>query len=124
MPPEPRQVVPLPTKTVLNEDWTLPDAYRQWAAEHRPDLRDRLDTIAEGFRDFHLSKATRSASWIAEWRRWVNRERAVKQQQKAPAAPRTQSRFPQAEAPEDPVAAAQAAERERAYREFWEARKG
>ena len=116
-PPEPRQrVVPPPTKTALEEDWTLPDDYRQWAAEHRPDLHDRLTAIAEGFRDFHLSRATRSASWCAEWRRWISRERAPKPAQNRPTTPPSDSRYPKSDARKDPVAAAQKAEHERAYR--------
>ena len=68
-------VIPLQSKTQLPEDWQLPDDWRVWAQQQRPDLAD-LDAIAANFRDYHLSKATRSASWIAEWRRWINRERA------------------------------------------------
>ena len=94
----------------------LPDDYRQWAAEHRPDLHDRLTAIAEGFRDFHLSRATRSASWCAEWRRWISRERAPKPAQNRPTTPPSDSRYPKSDARKDPVAAAQKAEQERAYR--------
>ena len=115
-PPKPQQrVVPLPAKTTLEEDWTLPDDYRQWAAEHRPDLRDRLTPIAEGFRDFHLSRATRSASWRAEWRRWISRERAPKPTQNRSTTPPSDSRYPKPDARKD-LAAAQKAEQERAYR--------
>ena len=106
-PPKPQQrVVPLPAKTTLEEDWTLPDDYRQWAAEHRPDLRDRLTPIAEGFRDFHLSRATRSASWRAEWRRWISRERAPKPTQNRSTTPPSDSRYPKPDAPSQPVSEA------------------
>ncbi len=106
-PPKPQQrVVPLPAKTTLEEDWTLPDDYRQWAAEHRPDLRNRLTAIAEGFRDFHLSRATRSASWRAEWRRWISRERAPKPTQNRPTTPPSDSRYPKPDAPSQPVSEA------------------
>lgn len=87
--PEPPKapVIPIPSKTSLPDDWQLPDDYRAWAIEHRPDLADRLDGIASNFADYHASKGTRSASWIAEWRRWINRERAVKPPQNARTAP-------------------------------------
>ena len=72
-------VIPMAAKTPLPDDWQLPEDWREWAANQRPDLTD-LDAIAGNFRDYHLSKGTRSAAWIAEWRRWINRER------KAPAS--------------------------------------
>ena len=72
-------VIPMAAKTTLPDDWQLPEEWRVWAQQQRPDLAD-LDSIAANFRDYHASKGTRSAAWIAEWRRWINRER------KAPAS--------------------------------------
>ena len=96
-------VIPMTAKTPLPEDWQLPLEWREWAQQQRPDLAD-LDSIAANFRDYHLSKATRSASWIAEWRRWINRER------KAPAsrlqAPQTPPRYAPFPDPKAPVPAA------------------
>ena len=80
-------------RTSIADDWALPDDYRTWATEHRPDLADRLDGIADGFRDYHLSKGTRSANWQAEWRRWIHRERAPKPTQNARAATQTERRY-------------------------------
>ena len=80
-------------RTAIADDWTLPDDYRQWATEHRPDLTDRLDAIADGFRDYHLSKGTRSANWQAEWRRWIHRERAPKPTQNVRAATQSERRY-------------------------------
>ena len=99
---EPKAVTPsgapsgfvIQTRKVIPEDWALPDDYRTWATEHRPDLTDRLDAIADGFRDYHLSKGTRSANWQAEWRRWIHRERTTKPQQNARAAPQPERRYP------------------------------
>ena len=99
-------VIPLPSKTVLPDDWQLPDDYRAWAEQHRPDLAGQMDSIASKFHDFHLSKATRSASWIAEWRRWINRERAVKPPQNAQQATQSTNRYAHLDAKETPVNAA------------------
>ena len=94
------------TKNVLPDDWQLPPDYRAWAEQHRPDLADQLDLIASNFHDFHLSKGTRSASWIAEWRRWINRERAVKPHQNATTAPQAVNRYAHLDLPMKPVSAA------------------
>lgn len=99
-------VISLPSKTSLPDDWPLPDDYRAWAEQNRPDLTDRLDAIASNFADYHASKATRSASWIAEWRRWVHRERAVKPPQNADKAMNTPSRYAHHDQPEKPLSAA------------------
>ena len=99
-------VIPLPSKTILPEDWQLPDDWRQWAEQHRPDLANQLDAIASNFADYHASKATRSASWIAEWRRWVNRERTPKATQTASTATQPASRYAHHDQPEKPVSAA------------------
>ena len=94
------------TKNTLPEDWQLPEDYRSWAAQQRPDLADRLDAIAFNFHNFHLSRATRSASWIAEWKRWIVRERAVKPHQTASTATQPTNRYPRPDAKEQPVSAA------------------
>ena len=73
--------------------------------QQRPDLAD-LDAIAANFRDYHLSKATRSASWIAEWRRWINRERGPKAAVQRPQAPQTPPRYAPFPDPKAPVPAA------------------
>jgi len=119
-PPDPPKapVIPIPSKTSLPENWELPDDYRQWATQARPDLADRLDAIATNFADYHASKGTRSASWIAEWRRWINRERAIKGPSQARTATQPERRYPtleQEKAPLDPVtkAAIEASEQRR-----------
>ena len=99
-------VIPLPSKTMLPDDWQLPADYRAWAEQHRPDLADRLDAIASNFADYHASRATRSASWIAEWRRWVHRERAPKAPQNAQQATQTANRYAHHDQPEKPLNAA------------------
>ena len=105
-PPPKAPVIPLPSKTMLPEDWQLPDDYRAWAEQQRPDLADRLDAIAGNFADYHASKATRSASWIAEWRRWVNRERTAKPAVEARQATQAVNRYAHLDLPEKPVSEA------------------
>ena len=99
-------VILLPSKTALPDDWQLPEDYRAWAEQHRPDLAGQMDSIASKFHDFHLSKATRSACWIAEWRRWINRERAVKPHQTASTATQPANRYAHLDVKEQPVSAA------------------
>lgn len=98
-------VVSIPVKTALPEDWQLPEEWREWAQQQRPDLAD-LDAVAGNFRDYHLSKGTRSASWIAEWRRWINRERAPKAPKSRIQAPQTPPRYAPFPDPKAPVPAA------------------
>ena len=99
-------VIPLPSKTMLPDDWQLPADYRAWAEQHRPDLAGQMDSIASKFHDFHLSKATRSACWIAEWRRWINRERAVKPPQNGQQATQSTNRYSSPDSKETPISAA------------------
>ncbi len=94
------------TKNVLPDDWQLPNDWREWANKQRPDLAGRLDVIASNFADYHASKGTRSASWIAEWRRWVNREHAPKATQNAPQATNAPSRYAHLDLPMKPLDAA------------------
>ena len=99
-------VIPLPSKTMLPDDWQLPEDWREWAGKQRPDLAGQMDSIASKFHDFHLSKATRSACWIAEWRRWINRERAVKPPQTASTATQSTNRYSSPDSKETPLSAA------------------
>lgn len=110
-------VVPFNGKTQLPNDWQLPVEWREWAEQQRPELADRLDAIAGNFRDYHESKGTRSASWIAEWRRWINRERAPKPPTRPVNAAQTTSPYPRPGTPEKPVSAAVRASWENSERE-------
>ena len=64
-------------RRALPDDWTLPDDFRKRARKTRPDLTERLDSIAENFADYHRSKGTLSRCWASEWDRWIRRERQV-----------------------------------------------
>ncbi len=62
--------------TRLPHDWQLPEAWREWCEQHRPDLDP--DEVAESFRDYWHSKAGRDAvkaNWLAVWRNWCRKER-------------------------------------------------
>ena len=62
--------------TRLPDDWQLPEAWREWCDQHRPDLDP--DEVAESFRDYWHAKAGRDAvkaNWLAVWRNWCRKER-------------------------------------------------
>ncbi len=66
-----------PRGTALPKDWTLPDDWKTWATENRPDL-DPVMT-ADEFRDFWTAKPGkdgRKTDWQATWRNWVRNQRA------------------------------------------------
>lgn len=58
-------------------DWTLPDPWREWAFQERPDLDPAL--TAAKFADYWHAKAGqagRKLDWLATWRNWVREEKA------------------------------------------------
>jgi hypothetical protein len=68
---------PSKTGSRLPENWTLPDDWRGWAVEARPDLD--AETVADSFRDFWISKPGkdgRKVDWQATWRNWVRNQKA------------------------------------------------
>ena len=61
----------------LPADWTLPDPWREWALQERPDLDPAL--TAAKFADYWHAKAGqdgRKLDWLATWRNWVREEKA------------------------------------------------
>lgn len=65
-----------PRATALPKDWSLPEDWRTWASEKRPDLD--LETVADTFRDYWVAKPGkdgRKADWQATWRNWVRNQR-------------------------------------------------
>lgn len=66
-----------PRGTSLPKDWALPDDWKTWAVQTRPDLD--IDEVAASFHDFWLGKPGkdgRKADWQATWRNWVRNQRA------------------------------------------------
>jgi uncharacterized protein YdaU (DUF1376 family) len=66
--------------TRLASDWALPEAWRAWAVDARPELGVvGIDLEADKFRDHWHSatgaKATK-ADWLATWRNWVRNAHA------------------------------------------------
>lgn len=97
----------LQTKTALGDDWQTPEDWREWAESQRPELASKLDEIAEQFADYHRSKGTRSACWMAEWRRWIRRERAPRRPSDgAQATQASERRYPTPEQEKAPLPAA------------------
>jgi len=73
----PATASPAKTGTRLPGDWTLPDEWRAWAIEARPDLD--VGTVADSFHDFWVAKPGkdgRKADWLATWRNWVRNQKA------------------------------------------------
>lgn len=63
--------------TRLPKDWALPDDWRRYCVDRRPELDP--DAVAENFRDWWHGKAGkdgRKADWLATWQGWVRKERA------------------------------------------------
>ena len=66
-----------PRGTSLPNVWTLPDDWKTWAVQTRPDLN--IPEVAASFHDFWLGKPGkdgRKADWQATWRNWVRNQRA------------------------------------------------
>ena len=64
----------------LPADWTLPDEWKAWATKERPDLT--INTVADSFRDFWISKPGAGGNkldWQATWRNWVRSQSAPRQ---------------------------------------------
>lgn len=85
--PDPSPSAPAPTRlgTRLPADWTLPDDWRQWCVENRPDLSPEV--TADRFRDFWVAKPGkdgRKADWQATWRNWCRGEKPGQQATQSP----------------------------------------
>ncbi|WP_440110283.1 hypothetical protein [Acidovorax sp. BL-A-41-H1] len=75
-----------PRGTALPADWTLPDDWKTWAVNERPDVD--VVTVAESFRDFWIAKPGkdgRKTDWQATWRNWVRNQRAQPGRRALPA---------------------------------------
>ena len=71
----------------LPTDWELPDDWRCWAAQTRPELD--LSVTAAKFADYWHSKPGKDGcklDWKATWRNWVREERGQQRGQYAPMA--------------------------------------
>lgn len=65
-----------PTGSRLEDDWSPPADWVEWAKDERPDLDVILE--ADKFRDFWISKPGkdgRKANWKATWRNWIRNAR-------------------------------------------------
>ena len=71
---QPPSVSP-PKGSRLSEDFELPDDWRDWAKQKRPDLH--IPSVFEIFKDHWLSVAGSQGvkrDWLRTWRNWIRRE--------------------------------------------------
>jgi uncharacterized protein YdaU (DUF1376 family) len=60
-------------------DWSLPEAWKAWAENERPDLL--VNKVADSFKDFWISKpgaGGNKLNWEATWRNWIRSQSAPK----------------------------------------------
>ena len=72
----------------LPDDWQLPDPWREWAVNERPELD--VQRTADSFADYWRGKAGkdgRKVDWLATWRNWVRNER-TQAQRRQPSEPK------------------------------------
>lgn len=75
---EPRTKKNLSRASRLPTDWELPEDWKRWALEARPEWGDaEVLSVADGFRDYWLA-APRGTKldWEATWRNWVRNTKA------------------------------------------------
>lgn len=71
----------------LPADWKPTDAQKAWAKNERRDID--VNTVADMFRDYWISKAGKDGAkldWDATWRNWVRSCRSTPKQDPKPAA--------------------------------------
>jgi uncharacterized protein YdaU (DUF1376 family) len=64
----------------LPTDWSLPEDWKAWAENERPDLL--INKVADSFKDFWISKpgaGGNKLNWEATWRNWIRSQSAPKQ---------------------------------------------
>lgn len=63
----------------LSSDWHLPDNWKAWVQQERPDVPDTdIQRIADSFADYWKAKPGKDGiklDWFAVWRNWIRRER-------------------------------------------------
>jgi uncharacterized protein YdaU (DUF1376 family) len=63
----------------LPTDWSLPQDWKAWAENERPDLL--INKVADSFKDFWISKPGAGGvklNWEATWRNWIRSQSAPK----------------------------------------------
>jgi hypothetical protein len=74
---EPEKPKPVRRGERLADDWTLPDAWRTWCQNKRPELNP--DDVARTFSNYWRAKAGKDATkldWYGTWQNWVDRQEA------------------------------------------------
>ena len=86
-----------PSGSRLAPDWSLPDDWKTWAEQERPEL-DVL-TQAASFADYWHGVAGakgRKADWLATWRNWIRNSNAGSRPRAGPNIPQEKSKGRQA----------------------------
>ncbi len=79
-----RETTRSPKGSRLSADWHLPDAWKTWVQQERPDIPDAdIQGIADSFADYWKAKPGKDGiklDWFAVWRNWIRRERKSNRQ--------------------------------------------
>lgn len=70
----------------LSADWVLPDDWKAWVQQERPDIPDPdIQRIADSFADYWKAKPGKDGiklDWFAVWRNWIRREQQPNRSQR------------------------------------------
>ena len=93
-----------PRGSRLQQDWVLPEDWKQWAESCRPDLK--IPEVADQFKDFWVARPGKDGvklDWQATWRNWVRNQKAPKQSFAQQAADIVRTTVPAANKGPDPA---------------------
>lgn len=85
---EQKQKTGSPTGSRLPPDWVLPDDWRVWAEQERPDLivQREADSFADYWHGVAGAKG-RKADWKGTWRNWIRRADGMRRRAEQQAQP-------------------------------------
>jgi len=69
---------PARTRTLIPDDWKLPVDWGEWAEKETGLDKKALISEARKFHNNAMSKAIKSADWLAEWKKWIYRTKEFK----------------------------------------------
>ncbi len=65
-------------KTLIDNNWKLPQEWGKWAESETGLDRDKVIIEARKFHNNAMSKQIKSANWQAEWKKWIYRTKEMK----------------------------------------------
>lgn len=94
---EQEQKIRSPSGSRLAQNWQLPDDWKTWAEQERPDLNvlDQAKRFADYWHGVAGAKG-RKADWLATWRNWMRNAFVIGKPRSGPDYPPTQSKALQA----------------------------